>query len=154
MDTLRARTETVQIICDRIADGESLRRILATPDMPSMSTIRRWRIEDPETERSFLLAAQAQSDTFADMMLDVAVSAKGGTKEDIAAARLEIETLKWRAGQQSPKKWGINRQQVELSRSLDLRQVPDDELLAMLAKQQVEVDAILQRAGMKASATG
>jgi hypothetical protein len=114
--------------------------------MPSVSTIRLWRREDNDISAIFEFAYQDQADLFADEVLAVARSALGLPSEGVQAAKLLCDALKWRAGQQAPKRWGT-RQQVDMSGSMemDVRKMTDNELRIELAKLLPEMHLLLEQ---------
>ena len=44
--------ELATLICERMVEGETLRKICADDDMPHRSTVFRWLMRHPEFERS------------------------------------------------------------------------------------------------------
>lgn len=105
------RQETFNAICERIADGESLRSICASKDMPALSTVMLWiaRDESGKLSEQYARARETQADAIFDECLHIA-----DTAEDVQQARLRIDTRKWMAGKLRPKKYG-ERQQLEHS---------------------------------------
>lgn len=116
--------ELADIICDRIADGESLRAICSDEDMPARSTVRKWSHDNPSFSAQYARAYEEQADHHAELVEEVAYDPELTTDEK----RVRIDAHKWRAGQQS-RKWG-NKQQVEHSGSVGigtaLDALPDD----------------------------
>ena len=107
----------VDTICQRIADGESLRSICHDNDMPVTSTVCKWLAENERFSEQYAHARQAQADAIFDDCLDIAddsgvdVSVDENGKytvdgEAIQRARLRIDTRKWMAGKLRPKKYG------------------------------------------------
>lgn len=123
-------SEIAGIICERLADGESLRTIGCDPELPSQRTIYRWLVQHEEFRQQYARARETQADTIFDEMLDIADDAtndwmeraesKGGgwevNGEHIQRTRLRIETRKWMAGKLRPKKYG---EKLELAGSDD-----------------------------------
>ncbi|WP_337054002.1 terminase small subunit protein [Pseudoxanthomonas sp. USHLN014] len=114
-------------ICERIADGESLRDICAGEDMPNKATVFRWLGKHQEFSDQYARAREEQAESFADEMVAIAdeqvtmVRAdKHGTKADdddgntevifdataVARNRLRVDTRKWVASKLKPKKYG------------------------------------------------
>lgn len=90
-------------ICQRIADGHSLRSILRDDDsLPSMPTILKWLAEYPLFAAQYAHAREAQADTLVDEMLDIADNKSLDPKD----RRVRIDTRKWLAGKMKPKKYG------------------------------------------------
>lgn len=97
--------EIADRICERISDGEDLRAICTDADMPGRSTVFRWLAANEDFAKQYALARELQGDALADDMLGVArKSAK--TKTEVAARRLLLDTMKWRAAKLRPKVYG------------------------------------------------
>lgn len=90
-------------ICGRLADGESLRSICKSDDMPSTTAVMNWLAKDEALVEQYARARDAQADALFDDCLDIADS---GNAEDHQRARLRIDTRKWMAGKLRPKKYG------------------------------------------------
>lgn len=94
-------------ICERIADGESLRSICEGDDYPDRRTVNRW-LADPEHaefRRQYALAREASADADDDDIRDIARRVESG-KLDPQAARVAIDAKKWSAGKRKPKVYG------------------------------------------------
>ena len=92
-------------ICERIADGESLRRICEDDGMPSAESVRRWVRDDEAFRGQYARAREDQADADADDIGDIARDTLTG-KYDPAAARVAIDALKWNAEKRRPKVYG------------------------------------------------
>lgn len=108
-------------ICQRIADGESLRAICDDEGMPAKSTVCLWLIEDKAFSDQYARAREAQADALFDDILSIAddgqndwmerKNAEGqniGWMENGEALRrsqLRIDARKWMAGKLQPKKY-------------------------------------------------
>lgn len=106
-------------ICERLAEGQSLRSICKSDDMPSVSTVCRW-LADPERSifrEQYAQAREAQADALADEILDIAddglndtyVDGEGNEKIDhdvIARSKLRVDARKWIAAKLKPRKYG------------------------------------------------
>lgn len=111
-----------QVICIRIAEGESLRQILRTDGMPAQSTVYEWLLRHPEFAENYTRAREEQADTLADEIIDIAdeqpevvavVDKKTGAliEHKLDGAFLQwqknrIEARKWTAMKLKPKKYG------------------------------------------------
>lgn len=87
----------------RVADGESIRKILATDRddfLPSWETFRNRLIDDGEFSAKYTRAKEFLADVEFEKTMDIAEKA---TPETVAVARLQIDVLKWRAGKLRPK---------------------------------------------------
>ena len=104
--------ELTDIVCARIADGQSLRRISRDEGMPGLTTIFTWLREYPEFRDQYELAKASQADAMEDDMLDIADMPPAMTPDgkvdsaDVAHMRLRIDTRKWIASKLKPKKYG------------------------------------------------
>lgn len=93
--------ELADEICERIADGESLRSICRDDEMPSKATVFRWLAEKQDFQDQYTRAREAQADSLVDDMLDIADGKKAlleGSDPDVQRDRLAVETRKWIAG--------------------------------------------------------
>lgn len=114
--------DLVSLICDRIAQGESLRSICRDPEMPAMSSVFLWLTKYAAFSEQYAHAREAQADTLADELIDICDdatndwmerrNAKGeacglqADQEHINRSRLRVETRKWIASKLKPKKYG------------------------------------------------
>ena len=115
-------TELGASICNRIADGESLRAICDAADMPDKATVFRWLSaeEHKDFRNQYIRAREAQADSHVDDILLIADDARNdwmkrngenatGYQENGEALRrsaLRIDARKWLAGKMAPKKYG------------------------------------------------
>ena len=132
-------------ICERLANGESLRSVCRDPDMPTGKTVFTWMRKHPEFLKQYALAKEESADALVEDMLDIAdnetsspvlvdgvplmVDGKpvmGVDSAAVARARLMVDTRKWAASKLKPKKYGDAMQltgegggpvQVSLSKS-------------------------------------
>ena len=98
--TLRT-PEIADAICEAIASGKSLYRILVQPGMPSYAAVCVWLREDREFQEHYAQAREAQADFLAEEMIEIA-DGTGDAQRD----RLRIEARMWYAGKLRPKKYG------------------------------------------------
>lgn len=114
--------ELADTICERIADGESLRSICDGDDMPNKSTVFRWLAADEAFATRYAHARDAQADTFVDDMVDIAddgrndwIERKNGdgtvigwqeNGEALRRSTLRVATRQWIAEKMKPKKYG------------------------------------------------
>ncbi len=112
--------EIADLICERIADGESLRSICSDESMPCRSTVFRWLGLDKAFSDQYARAKEEQAELLADELVDIAdlpppLTAMGATDSGaVAAMRLRIDTRKWVASKLKPKKYG-DKVQTEVS---------------------------------------
>ena len=107
-------------ICERLADGETLRAICRDPDMPNERTVRRWALDDVEGfSPHYARAREIGYATLFDEMLEIADTPQQGvtTKESykgtetrtgdmIEHRRLRVDTRKWMLAKALPKVYG------------------------------------------------
>ena len=104
--------EIGDVLCERLANGESLRRILSDDGMPSMSMVFRWLAADELFREQYTHARAAQADHDFDGLCDMAdepPEKKADGSVDIGWVqhqRLRIETRKWAISKLAPKKYG------------------------------------------------
>lgn len=92
------------IICERLAGGESLRTICGVERdkaLPSETTIYRWLRENEAFAQQYAVARESQGDAYADRAVEEALTAT-----DASIGRLRMDALKWAAGKLAPKKYG------------------------------------------------
>lgn len=109
--------ETVTTICERLAKGDSLRRICRDIGIDE-STVRWWAIEDRNGfAAKYRAARDVGLDCMLDELLDIAddkskdtyIDADGKEccdKEWLNRSRLRIDTRKWFMSKVAPKKYG------------------------------------------------
>lgn len=108
-------------ICERIADGESLRTICRDEHMPVKTSVFRWLAANEDFAKRYARAREEQADTIFDECLDIVDDSandwierrnKSGdvvqvlNEEAIARSRLRLDARKWMAGKLRPKKYG------------------------------------------------
>jgi hypothetical protein len=98
--------EIADEICERLAEGESLRAICKSDGMPRMSSVFRW-LADEANERfreQYARAREEQAEALADEIVTIA---DGETPNaDSARDRLRVDARKWVAAKLKPKKYG------------------------------------------------
>jgi hypothetical protein len=112
--------ELTDIICARIAAGESLVSICRTDDMPSCVTVYAWLRKHEDFLNRYACAREDQADTLSDQIIDIADTCVIGEKtkilpdgseeitrgDMIERARLKVDARKWVAAKLKPKKYG------------------------------------------------
>ena len=112
------------MICERLADGESLRTICESEDFPSKATVFNWLARFPEFVDQYAHAREQQAEFYANEIIDIAdeepkhfvPDPDGGESERIDSAgiqrnRLRVDARKWVASKLLPKKYGDKIQQ-------------------------------------------
>ncbi|MGO4334966.1 terminase small subunit protein [Labrys sp. KB_33_2] len=107
-------------ICERLANGESLRSICLDGNMPAQSTVFRWLAANASFREQYAHAREAQADALFDESLDIADDGSNdwmrrndpenagwqANGENIQRSKLRIETRRWMAGKLRPKVYG------------------------------------------------
>lgn len=112
--------EVADAICERIADGESLRGICQADGMPSRMTVFRW-LADPNRSAfrdQYARAREEQAEFYAESIVEIADEVEveatyqgeqvklDVSSSAIARNRLRVDARKWYASKLSPKKYG------------------------------------------------
>lgn len=114
--------ETALRICERLMEGESLRKICRDEEMPGLTTVLRWLDAHEKFRTHYARAREVQADTLADEITDIAdtplegVRVETTTGEDgctkevredmLGHRRLQIDARKWIASKLKPRKYG------------------------------------------------
>lgn len=110
-------------ICQRLADGESLRAICKDDDFPTKSTVLRWILDGEHKEFSdqYAKAREIQAEVLADEIFDIADNSSNDwmerqysednvqivlNSEALARSRLRVDSRKWYLSKVLPKKFG------------------------------------------------
>ena len=107
--------EMAEKICEKIANGRSLRSICAEDGMPTTSTVCKWLIENKEFSEQYARARDKQADYFAEEIIEIADSAEAESAA-VAKAKLQIDARKWAASKIAPKKYG-DKQELDVKSS-------------------------------------
>lgn len=115
--------ELGELICDRIALGESVKSICKDPEMPNASTVFLWVLDDDKKEFSdkYAKARATQAELMFEEINEIAddgtndyvtrLNADGEeyetvNTEHIQRSRLRVDTRKWYLSKVLPKKFG------------------------------------------------
>ena len=100
-------------ICERLACGESLRRICADDAMPSKATVMRWLAKDAAFRTMYSRARELQMQVWIDDMIDLARSEPERDpvtgRYDLGSVlhiRNQVCTFQWLMKKLMPKKFG------------------------------------------------
>lgn len=88
-------------ICERLLEGESLRNICKSEDMPAASTVFKWLNTIPDFAEQYARAKEEQAEILADEIVQIA-----DEEADPAKARVRVDARKWVASKLKPKKYG------------------------------------------------
>ena len=92
-------------ICDKLADGKSLKSICETEEMPSKATFYNWINNSKDLLDKYARAKDDSSDALADDIQDIGEKVLTGIYE-ANNARVAIDAKKWIASKLKPKKYG------------------------------------------------
>lgn len=92
-------------ICDRLADGKSLKSICEAEEMPSKATFYNWINNSKDLLDKYTRAKDDASDALADDIQDISDKVLNGEYE-ANNARVAIDAKKWIASKLKPKKYG------------------------------------------------
>lgn len=122
-------------ICERIADGESLRAVCRDPQMPDKSTFFRYMRENPLVRDQYTRATDQRCVTLAEDAIDISDDGSNDwmaendpenpgyrlNGEHVQRSKLRVETRKWFLSKLQPKVYG-DKSSVELSGNIDIAQ--------------------------------
>lgn len=131
--------ELADEICQRIADGQSVREICADEDMPHMATFFRWLADEDKHKvlrEQYARAKEAQAELMADEILGIADdgtndyterATERGTQvvfdgEHVQRSKLRVDSRKWLLSKMLPKKYG-DKAAIDVSGKLKVEQV-------------------------------
>jgi hypothetical protein len=99
--------EQIDELLQALTDGAPLSSIVEGEEWPSYRSIFRRLEKDDEFRKRYDRARAIQAERWADELITLANSLpEDATAERIAAARLQIDTLKWIIGKRLPKLYG------------------------------------------------
>ncbi len=112
--------EIADKVCERIAEGASMRTVCSPDDMPGLSTVFRWLRIFPEFREQYARATEERTEAMSEEILDIADDGsndmmtiqKGNAsyeienKEVTNRSRLRVDTRKWLMSKMKPKKYG------------------------------------------------
>lgn len=126
-------------ICRRLAGGESLRSICRDKHMPSDFAVRDWVINDLNGFGSqYTRARDIGLDVMAEQVLEISdeepgiLNSGGKDSGDVAHKRLRFDARRWYLSKLAPKRYG-DRQAVELSGAIEIREMSEEDMKAELA---------------------
>lgn len=132
------------MICEKIADGMSLRDICLEDGAPHRSTVFRWLSQHPDFNDQYGRAREAQAELLADELMAISDDGQNDTYLDedgkqrtdhdvIARSKLRVDTRKWIASKLKPKVYG-DRQQLDISGTLAITEASEEDLMAELVE--------------------
>jgi hypothetical protein len=126
--------EMAAVICDKIAAGKSLYRILETAGMPSYAAVCVWLREDRDFQEQYAHAREAQADFLAEEMIEIA-DATGNVQRD----RLRIDARMWMAGKLRPKKYGIRPDAPTVTESPQGNVMTEERIADLVARKRASI---------------
>ena len=107
-------------ICERMAEGESLRAICKTKGFPAKRTVMRWVENDEALQKQYAKAQMDRIDHYAEQIVDIADECRVGKKvttkangdvetvevDMVERAKVQIDARKWICARMAPKKYG------------------------------------------------
>jgi len=124
-------SELADAICERLADGESLRSICSGDTLPHKATVFRWLAKNADFRDQYTRAREVQADSLVDDIIDIA-DADVTEPVEVQQARLRVDARKWLAGKLRPKVYGDK---------LELAGDPDRPLVTKLVREVVRPNA-------------
>jgi len=107
--------EIQERVVAEIQTGRSLRQVCGDEGMPDFRTVQRWIVSDGQFAVKYARARMAQADVLFDRMEAVEEAVAAGTM-DSHAARVVLDSMRWRASKLAPKVYG-DRLDVSVSDS-------------------------------------
>lgn len=93
--------DVADIICKRLAEGESLRQICKDVGLPDRVTVIRWKNDNAIFRHQYARARDDQADAYFDRALSEAIEAR-----DAQLGRLAYDALRWAASKLKPGTYG------------------------------------------------
>ena len=136
-------------ICDRIANGESLRQVCSDAEMPSKSTVMRWLRDKPELRDQYASARDDLLDHWAEDLIEIAddgsLDTMPGTDKhgnevmvanhaNVQRDRLRLDARKWLMSRLGPKKYGDH---VEVEHSGEIGHVHRVDITTLSAREKM-----------------
>lgn len=145
MGTTTYTKEVGDKICERLAEGESLRKICADKEMPSRWSVFRW-LDDEANEafrNQYARAREWQAESIMDEVLELADDASQdsqpgafgevGNAAAVSRSKLKVDARLKVAGQLNPKKYGA-KMSLAVTDTNPVSKLTDEELLDEIRK--------------------
>lgn len=133
--------ELAEIICLRLAEGESLRSVCRDEGMPSKQAVLRWLARNDSFRAQYVRAKEEGAEAIAEELFDIADDGsndwmekldKDGEAigyqlngEHVQRSKLRIDTRKWYLSKIMPKKYG---DRIQHDQSITFNNLSDEEL--------------------------
>jgi hypothetical protein len=116
-DFMEYSSYVVDLICEKIVEGESLKTICMSPGFPTYATLCRWKKQVEGIQEQL---DQARRDR-AEMMRDEAWQiAKDAKEHNVDSSKLKVQTAQWLASTDNKERFGSAKAQVELNQPLQI----------------------------------
>ena len=145
---VRFNQTTADMICGRMAEGETLRQVCRDPAMPARSTVYRWLNKNPAFRDQYARARELLVESWADEIIEIADDGttdyvtrigRNGTEyeavdqEHIQRSRLRVDTRRWLLSKLNPGQYG-DHMEVHHAGEVEHRHgLTDDETVRRLA---------------------
>ena len=97
--------EIALLICDRIADGESLVQITKDPVMPKKTAVYEWLLRHKEFAEIYARAREDQADSLADEIQAIADELPMEITDDKGVTRFDSAYVTWQKNRVDARKW-------------------------------------------------
>ena len=138
--------EIADVICERLANGESLRRICESEDMPSLSMVMRWLGANAEFREQYARARELQAEFIFDQMAEIADDGTNDwmasnapdcegykfNSEHVSRSKLRIDARKWMLAKMAPRKYGDKQQIDHVSSDGSMQPASPEEAMARI----------------------
>lgn len=129
------KTEIINTICDRISKGESLRSVLRSENMPSLSNFFAWIDNNKDFQNQYARATELRAETIFEDILNISDSTDNdiielpdGSKvtnhHAINRDRLRVDSRKWMLAKMMPKKYGEKLDIDHTTKGNEINQTP------------------------------
>lgn len=127
--------DMADLICEKITEGMSLRKICMLEGFPKSSAVYVWLDRHPDFADKYARAREAATEDMLEEILEIA----DNTELDAQDKRVRIDTRKWAMGKLKPKKYG-ERQIVDVgNKEGETLKVESKEDLAAFALRMAEL---------------
>lgn len=92
-------------ICERLVEGESLRAVCRSDDMPSISSVMLWLTKHQSFSEQYARATEERAAGMFEDMFDIADDVEADAAA-VSKAKLRVDTRKWALSRMFPKKYG------------------------------------------------
>lgn len=130
--------ELVDVICARIAEGESVAKICSDPKMPVTTTFYRWKRENPQFQQRYDEAKADCADLYSEQILEIADNTSPDA--DVQRDKLRVDARKWTAAKLKPGRYGDKQQHEHTGKdgepiksTLDVSGLPTEVLAQIMA---------------------